>query len=301
MKSELKNRFKEIYGGFIVDIMSCTKLTPLQRIVLNYLCINQDDFSPSYGVIAKYCGIKKRQTAMETIKFFESHNLLCVERQNKGMRNIIHIHYDALIVYLHSPKVTSKASRPAKLTSPSKVPAKLTGTLQGPEVVPYRDQGGTLQGPVLLDSKNRKEIDKEMDKAPPTPPTLKLDVQTPKDLEKKPAKKKVKSKARRKPRITTWEAGNPYSEIFTLLCSLEPYKDVFDLPRDTKTISGHMATQNWNIDQMTYIVRLFVTKSTGTEDEIKSPRKKLATYVGNGEKWNGPELEKLKPFQGDYI
>lgn len=292
MKSALKNRFKEIYGGFIVDIMKCTKLSYLERIVLNYLCINQDNFSPSYTQIQKNCGTT-RQSAVDVIKKFSSLelNLLCVESLGRGKRNTFHLHYDVLIEYLHSPKLTSKASRPAKLTSQATRPL-LVNSLD------YTSQATRL---VLLDSKNRKEIDKEMDRAPPTSHTLKLDAQTPKDLEEKPAKKKTKSKPSQKRKITTWGHDHEFSQIFTLLCSLKPYKAIFDVPTDTKTISAHMANQNWNIAQMTYIVRLFVTKSIGSEDRIKSPRRMLATYVGNGEKYNYAELEKLKPFQGEYI
>lgn len=158
MKSELKNRFKEIYGGFIVDIMKCTKLTPLRRIILNYLCNNKDSFSPSYGKIAENCGTD-RKSAIEAIKAFEVLNLLCIEKPGNRARNIIHLHYDVIIIFVTTPKLTSGLRPPAKLTS----------GLRPPGVVGSDHQGGGLRPPVLLDSKNRQEIDKKIDKTPPTP------------------------------------------------------------------------------------------------------------------------------------
>jgi hypothetical protein len=283
-------------------------ISPSCQIVLYILADSSDGFNPSVSTIASITQ-KDRGNISKRLKELEKHKYIIKAGKDPHGRSKWLINTETIRPLVsHLTSCCENNSQIASCCENNRgVVVRTTGVLSS-------EQHKPLNNPKI----NPKEVAREalpstsqydngdLDTTKVTSPKSVTTSQTDKakkKTKKKAAKKVVKSKPSQKARITTWEPDHPYSKIFTLLCSLEPYKAVFDLSRDIEIIDKHMTVQNWNIAQMTYIVRLFVSKSIGSEGGIKSARGALATYVGNGEKYNSAELAKLnnQTFQGDYI
>lgn len=79
----------------------------------------------------------------------------------------------------------------------------------------------------------------------------------------------------------TWPSADPLAKVFENLKAFPAYWSIFDTEKDRGVIADHMKRHSLTVADMERVTWELKNWVDGAKGEIKSPRGKLATFVGN--------------------